>query len=154
MKHKLFFLLMAFAAVFMFSSLAIAQLPNCTEPGSIMRVTKSRKGNFEYVTFELKANDPNYSVKNTKPPFQMYGDEKILKIKGKAFKSVVFRGVAWMCKIRENFSAKTTTIMAVKNIEQFEGQVEYVVGYSAKSKFVSSYIHGVGSSKVVLKFKR
>lgn len=119
-----------------------------------MRVTKSRSGNFELVTFELKANDPNYEVTNAKPPFQMYGSERILRIKGKAFKSIVFRDVAWQCKIRENFSAATSTVMGIKNVEQFEGQVEYVIGYSAKAKFVSSYVYGIGSSKVVLKFKR
>jgi len=85
----------------------------------------------------------------------MYGSEKILRIKGNFFKSIVFRDVAWMCEIAENFSAPTSTIMAVKKIEQFEGQVEYVIGYRTRSKFVSSYVTGTGSSrKVVLKFKR
>jgi hypothetical protein len=153
-KNKFLIAIALCAVVFAFSSVAMAQMPNCNEPGSIMRVTKSRSGKFELVTFELKANDPNYEVKNAKPPFQMYGDEKTVRIKGNAFKSIVFRDVAWQCKIRENFSAKTTTVQGIKNIEQFEGQVEYIIGYSNRSKFVSSYVYGVGSSKVVLKFKR
>ena len=154
MKNKFFIVLAVSFIIFVFSGIAMAQLPYCSEPGSIMRVTKSRSGKFELVTFELKANDPNYEVTNAKPPFQMYGSERILRIKGKAFKSIVFRDIAWQCKIRENLSAPTSTITAVKSIEQFEGQVEYIIGYSNKSKFVSSYVYGVGSSKVVLKFKR
>ncbi len=152
MKNKFFISLAACVVIFIVSGFTLAQ--NCTEPGSIMRVTKSRSGNFELVTFELKANDPNYEVKNAKPPFQQYGSERILRIKGKVFKSIVFRDVAWQCKIRENFSAATSTVMGIKNVEQFEGQVEYVIGYSAKAKFVSSYAYGIGSTKVVLKFKR
>jgi hypothetical protein len=154
MKNKLFITVAVSAIIFAFSSIASAQLSYCSEPGSIMRVTKSRQGKFELVTFELKANDPNYEVTNAKPPFQMYGSERILRIKGKAFKSIVFRGVNWTCKIRENFAAATTTVMAVKSIEQFEGQVEYIIGYSNRSKFVGTSASGVGSTKVVLKFKR
>jgi hypothetical protein len=153
-KKNLIFVLLACAAVFVFSNAATAQLANCSEPGSILRVTKSRAGNFEYVTFEVKANDPNYAVKNTKPPFQDYGDDHVIHIKGKAYKSVVFREVNWTCKIRENFRAATSTVQAVRLIEQFEGQVEYVIGYSAKSKYVGVTASGVGSTKVTLKFKR
>jgi hypothetical protein len=153
-KNKFLIALAACAVIFVFSSFAKAQMPNCSEPGSILRVTKSRSGNFELVTFELKANDPNYEVKNAKPPFYDYSGDNKLRIKGKVFKSIVFRDVAWQCKIRENFSAATSTVMGIKNVEQFEGQVEYVIGYSAKAKFVSSYAYGIGSTKVVLKFKR
>jgi hypothetical protein len=154
MKNKFFVVLAVSFVIFVLSGIATAQLPNCSEPGSIMRVTKSRSGKFELVTFELKANDPNYEVKDAKPPFYDYSGDNKLRIKGKAFKSIIFRDVAWQCKIRENFSAATSTVMGIKNVEQFEGQVEYVIGYSNKSKFVSSYVYGVGSSKVVLKFKR
>lgn len=154
MKNKFFIVLSVSFVIFVFSGIAMAQLPYCSEPGSIMRVTKSRSGKFELVTFEIKANDPNYSVTNAKPPFQQYGSEKILRIKGKVFKSIVFREVNWTCKIRENFSAATTTVMAVKSIEQFEGQVEYIIGYSNRSKYVGVSASGVGSTKVVLKFRR
>jgi hypothetical protein len=153
-KNKFLVTLAACAVIFVFSGLAIAQMPYCSEPGSIKRVTKSRSGNFELVTFEVIANDPNYEVKDAKPPFYDYSGEKKLRIKGNVFKSIVLRGINWTCRIRENFSAPTSTIMGIKNVEQFEGQVEYVIGYRDKSKFVSSYVYGVGSSKVVLKFKK
>lgn len=154
MKKSFFIVLAASAAILVFSSIAAAQVPVCNEPGSIMRVTKSRQGKFEYVTFELKANDPSYNVENAKPPFYDYSGEKRLYIKGKAFKEITFHSVAWMCKIRENFSAATTTVQGIKNAEQFEGVVKYIIGYSAKSKYVGVSASGVGSTKVTLKFKR
>jgi hypothetical protein len=154
MKNKFLITLAAAAFIFMFSGIATAQLSYCSEPGSLMRVTKSRVGRFEYVTFELKANDPSYTVENAKPPFYDYSGEKRLRIKGTAFKSVNFRSIAWQCKIRENFAAATTTVQGIKNVEQFEGYVKYIIGYSAKSKYVGVSASGVGSTKVVLKFKR
>jgi hypothetical protein len=154
MKKKFLLTLAVCAVIFAFSSVATAQLKNCTEPGSIMSVKKSRVGKFEYVTFELKANDPNYEVSNAKPPFTDYSGDTVLRIKGRAFKSIQFRGVSAECKIRENFSAATTTVQGIKNTEQFEGYVTYVIGYSAKAKYVGDSVSGVGSSKVTLKFKR
>ena len=106
------------------------------------------------MTFELKANDPAYEIENVKPPFYDYSGEKRLRIKGTAFKSVYFRSIAWQCKIRENFAAATTTVQGIKNVEQFEGYVKYIIGYSARSKFVGVSVSGVGSTKVTLKFRR
>ncbi len=154
MKNKFLIALAMCVVVFAFSNAAMAQVPSCNEPGSIMRVTKSRVGRFEYVTFELKANDPSYNVENAKPPFYDYSGEKRLYIKGKAFKEITFHSVAWQCKIRENFSATTTTIQGIKNAEQFEGVVKYIIGYSARAKFIGTTVSGVGSTKVALKFKR
>ena len=156
MKNKFFILAAVFAAIFALSTASSAQkLQNCSEDGSIKRVTKSVSGNFELVTFEVLSADPAYKVTNSRPPYSMYGSEKPLYIKGPFYKSIVFTGVNWTCKIRENLSASTKTITAVKSVEQFEGQVEYIIGYKTKGKFVSSYKTGTGSSrKVVLKFKK
>ncbi len=155
MKNKFFILAAVFAALFAFSTLSYGQLKRCTEDGSIKRVTKSVSGNFELVTFEVLSDDPAYKVTTAKAPFSEYGSEKPLKIKGPNYKSIVFTGINWTCKISEKLSAGTTTITAVKNVEQFEGQVEYIIGYKTKGKFVSSYKTGSGSSrKVVLKFKK
>ena len=155
MKNKFYILAAVFAAIFAFSTLTFAQMQHCTEDGSIKRVTKSVSGNFELVTFEVLTSDPAYTVTTAKPPFSEYGSEKPLHINGPFYKSIVFTGINWTCKISENLSAATTTIKAVKNVEQFEGQVEYIIGYKTKNKFVSSYKTGTGSSrKVVLKFKR
>lgn len=156
MKSKQFIIVTVSAAILMFAGLASAQ-KRCNETGSIKSVTKSSSGNFELVTFEVLSAKPTFKVSNSHPPFSMYGSEKPLRIKGNAFKSVVIRDVVWTCTIAENLSAKTSTITAVKNVEQFEGQVEYVVGYSTRSKFVSSsstHTRGGKSTKITLKFKK
>ena len=155
MKNKIFILAAVFAATFAFSTVTFAQQQRCTEDGSIKRVTKSVSGNFELVTFEVLSTDPAYKVTTAKVPFSEYGSEKPLHIKGPYYKSIVLTGINWTCKISEKLSAATTTITAVKSVEQFEGQVEYIIGYKTKGKFVSSYKTGTGNSrKVVLKFKR
>ena len=155
MKNRRFTILTAFAAVLLFAGISQAQLQRCTEAGSIKQVTKTRSGSHELVTFDVLTATPDYTVRNAKPPFSEYGEDKHIKIKGKAFKSIVFKGVNWTCKIGENFSTATSTVTAVKSIEQFEGQVEYIIGYSSRSKFVGTAITGKGNSrKITLKFRR
>ena len=145
---------MAALVVLVFSNFVLAQ-EKCTEENSIKRVSKSRAGNFEYVTFDVGADAPEYSVKNAKRPFQRYAEEKYLRIKGNYFKSIVFRGVYWTCEIGQSLRAATSQVMDVKNIEQFEGQVEYIIGYRTKSKYVGVSMTGTGSKRqIVLKFKK
>ena len=155
MKNKFFTILAVCAALMMFFSISSAQVQKCTEDGSIARVTKSSSGKFELVTFEVLSDSPDYKVSNAHRPFSDYGSEKPLSIKGNYFKSIVFRGVNWTCEIDEKLSTKTSTIMAVKNIEQFEGQVNYIIGYRTKAKYVSTTSTGTGKArKITLKFKK
>jgi hypothetical protein len=155
MKNKLMVIVAVCAAILMMSSLSMAQLKICTEDGSIKRVTKSAAGKYETVTFEVLYDSPKYNVSNAKRPFSEYGSEKRLRIRGKQFKSIVFTGVNWTCKIGEKLSAKTSNITAVKSIEQFEGQVEYIIGYNRKGSYVGETSTRFGKGrKIVLKFKR
>ncbi len=155
MKNRLIGLAAVFAAVLIFSSIATAQLQKCTEDGSIKRVTKSTSGKYETVTFEVLSASPDFKVSNATPPFSEYGSEKRLRIKGKYFKSIVLRGINWTCKIGESFSAKTSNIAAVKSVEQFEGQVEYIIGFSKKGSYVGQTVNKTkNGSLVVLKFKK
>ena len=156
MKNKLFLVFSAFSLTIAFACSASAQLKRCTEDGSIRSVTTARAGNFETVTFEFngKTLPQNIEVTNEKPPIENYGGDN-LHMNGKAFKGVHMNMVSWTCNIAENFKAKTTTIKDVKNSEQFEGYVTYVIGYTAKSKYVGkTEVKGPSRSKVILKFKR
>lgn len=155
MKIRPFALLAAIAAVLMFSAASQAQSNRCHEDGSIKRVTKASSGNFETVTFEVLIKKPDFAVKNARPPFQEYGSEQRLRINGPYYKSIVLRGINWECTIGERFAAKTSNIKAVKSIEQFEGQVEYIVGYAKKGSFVGQTTTRTRSgSLITLKFKR
>ena len=155
MKTKLLAPLAAIVAVLLFSAASQAQSHRCHEDGVIKSVTKATAGSFETVTFDVLIKKPGYSVKGAKPPFQEYGSEKRLRIAGPYYKSIVFRGINWECTIGESFTAKTTNIKAVKSVEQFEGQVEYIIGYNSRSSYV-----GVTTSRIprgrriVLKFKK
>lgn len=137
----------------MLSGLAAAQ--KCTEDGTIKRVTKASSGKYETVRFEMLIKEPTFEVTNAKPPFSMYGSEKRLRIKGTYFKSIVIRGINWTCKIVENFTAATSNIKAIKSVEQFEGQVEYIIGYAKKGSYAGESITKTKKgSIVVLKFKK
>lgn len=153
MKIKLLSFTACVAAILLFSGLASAQ--KCTENGSIKRVSKASSGKYETVTFEILSKSPNFEVTNANPPFSEYGSEKTLRIRGTYFKSVVFRDINWTCKITESLSAKTSNIKAVKNIEQFEGQAEYIIGYAKKGSYVGQTATRTKRGKlIILKFKK
>lgn len=154
MKTKTFRLVALCAAILTMSTFAAAQ-KRCTEDGSIKKVTKASSGKYETVTFEMLIKEPTYEVTTAKPPFSMYGSEKRLKIAGPYYKSVVIRGINWECTIGEEFGAKTSNIKAVKSVEQFEGQVEYIVGYSKKGSYAGEKLTKTKKgSLLVLKFKK
>jgi hypothetical protein len=119
-------------------------------------VTKTRSGNFETVTFVLNARTPpDHVIEDTHPPFTYSESDDVVHVRGKVFKSIQFRGVFWTCSIAENFKADTKTIMDVKQDEQFEGYVSYVIGYTKKSKYVGKSVVKNGKRcKVILKFRR
>jgi len=154
MKKHLLILLTAAFTLFALSIAASAQSPCRNDPGSIRSVTKARSGNFETVTFEIYDGNPDVTVSNAKPPFEGYGG-KHLRIPGKAWKEVLLRGIFWTCKIKENFAAATRTITGIKQTEQFEGQVSYVIGYTAKPKYVGQTNTVSGKTRrITLKFRR
>jgi hypothetical protein len=127
----------------------------CTEQGSIKRVTKAKAGNFETVTFEVNSANPDYSVETSRPPFTLGESDKTIHIRGKYFKSVNFKSVVWTCRIAESLSTPTVTIMDVRNTEQFEGYVTYVIGYRTKSKYVGTTKITTGDkTKIAVKFRR
>lgn len=128
---------------------------NCKEDGSIRSVTKARDANFETVTFDVQSASPDYEVKTEKPPFQEYGSEKTIRIKGPHYKSVYFKSVMWTCNIVERTKAATTNVAAVRNIEQFEGYVNYIIGYKKKGSYVGTTKTTTGNrTKIVVKFRR
>lgn len=155
MKNKLIIIATVCSSILVFSMTGIAQGP-CKETGAVKSVTKARSGNFETVTFEIVGNTlPQFvDIRNEKPPIEDYGGEN-LHMRGPYFKIVNLRMVPWTCKIRENTGARTTTITGVKQTEQFEGHVEYAIGYTKRSKYVGkTTIIGRKTSKVIVKFRR
>ena len=154
MKIKTLMFAAAFAVVLTLSGLTAAQ-NKCTEDGSIRSVTKASAGNFETVAFDVLIKKPDFKVTRARPPFSQYGSEKPLRIRGKYFQSIVFRGINWECKIAEALSAGTANIKAVKSIEQFEGQVEYIIGYNKRGSYVGQSVTRTRKgSRVTLRFRK
>ena len=156
MKNKLTIIVALCCGIVMLTLAAPAQMQRCSEPGSIRSITKAVSGNFETVTFELvgRGLPDKVEVGDVKPPIENYGGDN-LHMRGRAFKSVFFAMVPWTCEIRENFKAKTSAIRDIKQIEQFEGYVSYVIGYSTRSKYAGkTVLYGRRVTKVIIKFKR
>lgn len=154
MKSKTFRLVALCAAILTMSTFAAAQ-KKCTEDGTIKRVTKASSGKYETVTFEMLIKDPTFEVSTAKPPFSIYGSEKRLKIAGPYYKSIIIRGINWECTIGEDLKGRTSNIKAVKSVEQFEGQVEYIIGYAKKGSYVGEKLTKTKKgSLLALKFKK
>lgn len=154
MRLKLRLAAAAFSLILMPTAAAMAA--PCTEPGSIKRVSKTSAGNFEYIVFEyVRPPLPTYTVLSATRPFAMDGSGDSVSVSGNYFKTVRFQGVVWTCTIVENLSGKTTAIRAVKSLGQFEGTVEYVIGYRRRSQYVSTYFLDVGKvRKIFVKFRK
>jgi len=143
MKKDLLFVLTVCSAMFLLSAFATAT--PCNEAGSMRRVYKQTSGKYEYVVFELiRPAKPEFEVRTEHPPFYEDGPGDPVKVKGKFFKEVDFRGVVWTCDIRENLSLRTTAIVDVKKSGQFEGYITYVIGYLKRGQYVSSYVRNEG----------
>ena len=146
----------ALGVLLILSSLAYAQ--PCTDPGSILSVTNSSAGRYEYVTFRLKRplnSGYGYSVSTVTGPFTEQPSGNPATITGPKYKRIRFKGITWMCEIAENFSLPKTALKAIKKLEQHEGIVVYVVGYRSASTYISTSSTNAGSiRKVTMKFKK
>jgi hypothetical protein len=144
------------AVLLLLSSVAHAQA--CTGPGSIISVTNSSSGLYEYIVFKLQKplnSGYSYSVATVSGPFWEQPSDNPVTITGPKHKRIRFKGITWMCTIAENFTLPKTAIKAIKGIEQHEGTVAYVVGYRNASTYISTTTSNSGSiRKVVMKFKK
>lgn len=152
MKRRLFPILTVFGMLLMFAGTTFAA--NCSEPGSILKVSKSRIGNYEYVVFRvMMPPDPSYTVTTASPPFVEDPSGNTVSIPGPNYKSVKFTNVVWTCTIPQSFGP-TRTVRRVRNIGQFEGIVEYIIGYRPGWKYAGNYTYDVGSvRRVVVRFR-
>ncbi|HKR01048.1 MAG TPA: hypothetical protein VJT09_10265 [Pyrinomonadaceae bacterium] len=128
----------------------------CTSPGSIVSVKNTRIGNREYVIFNLKKpTSATYTVTTETGPFVEDPSENPVTVAGSKFKMIRFQGVFWTCSINEIFSLPKPIIKDIKSTSQFEGTIEYVIGYrNPPPKYITTYTYDVLSiRKVVMMFK-
>lgn len=143
----------------LFVSIGHSQI--CTESGSIKRVKNRSIGNVEYVIFDIyKQNDSttskmDYEVETARSPFTDYSGDETIPVNGDKFKKITFRSIYWMCETQKNITTPKTAIKDIKNLSSFEGIVEYVVGFRARSRYITTYQYDAGSViKVVMKFRK
>ncbi|NNE98411.1 MAG: hypothetical protein HKN25_05245 [Pyrinomonadaceae bacterium] len=159
MKFGLDKVLVAFTFVFVFCGIGYAE--KCTQPGSIKRVKNRSAGNVEYVIFDLlkRADTPNsapdYEVKSASGPFTDYSGDETIPVRGKKFKSIVFKNLYWMCESRDQTKTPRAAVRDIKQLSRFEGIAEYVVGFRSRSRYITTYHYNAGSViKVVMKFRK
>lgn len=115
----------------------------CREPGSLIAVRTNRLKGHDYVIFQFKKETassswmPEFSW--VKPPFRSSPDDAPLSVKGCRFLRIHFRGVIWTCTINQSGMRKRWLIQDIKKSEQFEGDIEYIIGLKCASKKYKTY---------------
>ncbi len=105
--------------------------------------------------YKQKNSTMSYDVETATGPFTDYSGDETIPVKGSKFKKIVFKSIYWMCNPRERIRTPKTAIKDIKNLWAFEGISEYVVGFRAKSRYVTTYQYEAGSViKVVMKFRK
>lgn len=128
----------------------------CSEANSLVSVRKRKAGSTEYVIFNLKNPATTTSeVTDATPPFTADGSGNTVNVTGCKFKRVKFSSITWTCQTRLNLSSSTSLIRQVKRLGQFEGQIEYIIGYRCNAQNIVSYSYDDGDlKKFVVRFKR
>jgi hypothetical protein len=111
-------------------SVSSAFAASCTAPNSIIKVSNSRIGVREMVTFRIKAPlSGTYSITaGHGPTFIEDGSGNPIHVGGNRWTDVTFRQMNWLCSTPTHFVLPKHVIKDIKLIGQFEGQIEYVVG--------------------------
>lgn len=156
MKHKLTIIGLSLAFVVLFAN-NILSAP-CSSAGSIVRVKNINTTNYEYVEFKLKRplnSGYSYGVTTVSPPFIEDPSGNTVVVSGKKFKKIKFNSITWTCTITQNISLPNIAIKGIKKLSQFEGIVEYVIGYRKTSSYISTTWWNSGSYRIVrMKFKK
>jgi|GEM_PF-4083176 len=131
------------------------QATSCNGPNSLVRVSNSSIGGFEYVTFKFKTPDaPQFFTTNVMPPFVEDPSDLPIHVNGGHWTKIQFRGVDVFCSIPQYFSLPRPAVKDIKKTEQFEGQISFVIGRSAVSHFISIKVKKIFRYTLVrLKFK-
>lgn len=126
-----------------------AQAAACNTPNSLVNYRNYSAGGFEFVEFKFKnPSKPDFTVAAVLPPFSDTTD-RVIAVDGDQFTQIVFRSVDWLCTVKRSVQTPKRAIRDVKLIDQFEGQLEFVIGRSARSHYFSTTLRDVGAYKLV-----
>jgi hypothetical protein len=135
-------------ALFLLSA-AAAQAANCNTPNSLVSYRNFSSGGFEFVEFKFKnPANPNYTVSAATPPFSNTADN-VITVAGAKYTKIIFSSLDWMCTVKRFITTPKPAVKDVKLIDQFEGQLEFVIGRSATSHYYSTTTINAGAYKLV-----
>ena len=156
MKNTLSMFAISLGMLFLFSGAGFSS--PCTAAGSIVSVKNTSVGQYEYVRFKVKLpvnSGFSYAVSTVTPPFIQDPSGNTISVSGSKFKLIKFESVFWTCTIVENFSLPKTAIKGIKQISQFEGIVEYVIGRRKASLYITTTSTSAGGFKwIKMKFRK
>ena len=156
--RKFALVLSTFGLLLMLSGAALSS--PCTAPGSIVSVTLTSSGAYEYVTFKVKKPlNAGYSssVATVLGPFKEEPSDNPVTVTGPKYKQITFNAIEWMCSIAENFTVPKITVRDIKRLEQHEGVVVYVIGHkqTAIKHYVSTTVSNTATYRFIkMKFRR
>lgn len=143
------------AAAALFANAGAFAAP-CHSAHSIASVHNHSGRFIDTVRFDL--NGPSlrpYSVKVAHPPFIADPSGETIHVDGSKFRTITFTNVVWTCTIHEHLILPGRAVRDIKKLGQFEGVVEYAIGYGRHARYLGAYAYKPGSHwRVVLRFLR
>jgi hypothetical protein len=129
---------------------------SCTAPNSIIKVSNARMGMRETVTFRVKAPFiGSFAILATSgPTFFEDGSGNPITVRGNRWTDIRFRNMDWMCSTRTRFMLPKPVVKDIKNVGQFEGQIEYVIGRRNGHYLGHKVSTAGGITTITLKFGR
>ena len=127
---------------------------NCNESNALLSVRKRKTEHTEYVIFTLQNPvTATHTISAATPPFTQDPSGQTIHVSGCRYKKVSFRDIVWTCKVNE-IMGNTYLVRQVKNIGQFEGHIDYVIGYRCTARSVIHYQYTIGNlTKLVVRLR-
>jgi hypothetical protein len=131
-----------------------AHADNCTAPNSIIKVSNSKSGAWEFVDFYMKPPvTATVSVTApTGPNFIQDGSGNTIVVPGNRWTEVTFNSVDWLCSTPRLFSLPKPIVKSIKQIGGFEGTISYVIGRKGHHFMGSSWATIGGLKRLRLKY--
>ncbi|HWT00067.1 MAG TPA: hypothetical protein VN256_07460 [Pyrinomonadaceae bacterium] len=119
------------------------KMPALTNAAVLRKVRASRQKGYDRVVFEFDGNSlPDHRVEFKRPPFHLGESDQTVKVPGRAFISVMFRpAIGYNPDTGQRVvegpegSVRLTVLRALTSIYDYEGDVIYILGLSARKPF-------------------
>ena len=144
----------ALSVVFLASLSLTAHAANCNTPNSIVKISNSKQGPWEFVDFYVKQPLTGTVALTalTGPNFRQDPSDLPIFIPGNHWTAVRFSSMDWMCTTPAQFALPKPIVKSIKQTERFEGNVTYVIGRKGHHFMGSSWSTIGALKRLRLKF--